>query len=103
MRSFRALADPTRRGMLAHLALGEQSVGALAEPFAMSFAGASKHLRVIEQAGLVARRKAGRTQLCRLRAERLGEADRSLRQWERFWTDRLDALARLVDEENDDA
>jgi DNA-binding transcriptional ArsR family regulator len=99
--TFRALADPTRRGMLAHLALGEQSVGALAEPFAMSFAGASKHLRVLEGAGLVERRKVGRSQLCRLRAERLGEADRWLRQWERFWTVRLDALARLVEGESE--
>src|SRR5579859_5678898 len=58
--TFHALADPTRRGMLASLALGEKSIGELAEPFAMSFAGASKHVKVLEDAGLVRRRKAGR-------------------------------------------
>jgi len=97
--TFRALADPTRRGMLAHLARGEQSVGALAEPFAMSFAGASKHLRVLEDAGLVARRKAGRSYLCSLRAGPLGEADQWLRQWEQFWNLRLDRLEALLAEE----
>ena len=64
--TFHALADPTRRAMLAELALGERSVGALAEPFAMSFAGASKHVKVLEAAGLVSRRKAARLQLCRI-------------------------------------
>lgn len=96
--TFRALADPTRRGMLAHLALGEQSIGALAEPFAMSFAGASKHLKVLEDAGLVARRKAGRSYLCSLQAGPLGEADQWLRQWEQFWNTRLDALEAMLKE-----
>jgi DNA-binding transcriptional ArsR family regulator len=68
---FRALADPTRRGMLANLALGERSVGALAEPFAMSFAGASKHVRVLYAAGLHARRRVGRTHLGSLTPEPL--------------------------------
>lgn len=99
---FHALADPTRRGMLANLALGEKSVGALAEPFAMSFAGASKHLKVLEGAGLVARRKVGRTHLCSLRAEPLAEAERWLKQWERFWTVRLDRLQRLVEQDGKD-
>jgi|SRR6185369_11098480 DNA-binding transcriptional ArsR family regulator len=94
---FRALADPTRRGMLANLALGEKSIGELAEPFAMSFAGASKHVKVLEDAGLLARRKAGRTHLCTLNAEPLGEADGWLRQWEKFWTVRLDRLQALVE------
>lgn len=96
--TFRALADPTRRGMLAHLARGEQSIGALAEPFEMSFAGASKHLKVLEDAGLVTRRKAGRAYMCSLRAGPLGEADKWLRQWERFWNVRLDALEALLRE-----
>ncbi|RYD96266.1 MAG: ArsR family transcriptional regulator [Sphingomonadales bacterium] len=96
--TFRALADPTRRGMLAQLARGEQSIGALAEPFAMSFAGASKHLKVLEDAGLVARRKAGRSHLCSLRAGPLGEADQWLRQWEQFWNGRLDRLEALLGE-----
>ena len=64
------VADPTRRGMLANLALGERSVGELAEPYAMSFAGASKHVKVLEDAGLLSRRKAGRMHLCGLNANR---------------------------------
>lgn len=94
--TFHALSDPTRRGMLAHLALGEKSIGALAEPYAMSFAGAAKHVKVLEGAGLVARRKVGRTQLCRLAPGPLAEADAWLRQWEKFWTLRLDRLEALI-------
>jgi DNA-binding transcriptional ArsR family regulator len=97
--TFHALADPTRRGMLANLALGERSIGELAEPFAMTFAGASKHVKVLEGAGLVARRKVGRTQLCSLRAGPLGEADQWLKQWEQFWTVRLDRLEALIEAE----
>lgn len=97
--TFHALADPTRRGMLATLALGERSIGELAEPYKMSFEGASKHLRVLEGAGLVARRKVGRTQMCSLQAGPLGEADQWLRQWERFWNVRLDRLEALIAEE----
>ncbi|HWU96011.1 MAG TPA: metalloregulator ArsR/SmtB family transcription factor, partial [Sphingomonas sp.] len=97
--TFHALADPTRRGMLATLALGEKSIGELAEPFSMSFAGASKHVKVLEGAGLVARRKVGRNQLCRLNAAPLAEADKWLRQWEQFWTLRLDRLEALIAED----
>lgn len=97
--TFAALADPTRRGMLASLALGEKSIGELAAPYAMSFAGASKHVQALERAGLVERRKAGRQQLCRLRAEPLREADQWLRQWEDFWNTRLDALEALLKEQ----
>lgn len=95
--TFQALVDPTRRGMLATLALGEKSIGELAEPHAMSFAGASKHVKVLERAGLVERRRVGRSQLCRLRAAPLREADQWLRQWERFWNTRLDALEALIE------
>ena len=95
--TFHALSDATRRGMLASLAKGERSVGELAAPYAMSFAGASKHVKVLETAGLVARRKVGRTQLCTLQADRLREADAWLRQWERFWNSRLDALEALIE------
>jgi len=94
--TFHALSDPTRRGMLATLALGERSISELAEPYAMSFAGASKHVRVLEGAGLVQRRKVGRTQLCRLQAQPLGEAELWLRQWEKFWNVRLDRLEGLI-------
>jgi len=95
--TFQALSDPTRRGMLASLALGERSIGELGEPFAMSFAGAAKHVKVLESAGLIERRKAGRKQICSLNAEPLAEAERWLKQWEQFWTVRLDRLEQLID------
>ena len=95
--TFHALADPTRRGMLASLALGEKSIGELAEPFDMSFAGASKHVKVLEDAGLIARRKAGRTHLISIDAKPLEEAERWMRQWEKIWTVRLDCLEALID------
>lgn len=98
--TFHALADPTRRGMLANLALGEKSIGELASPFKMSFAGASKHVKVLEDAGLITRRKTGRTHLIRIEAKPLEEAERWLRQWESFWTVRLDRLEALVKSEN---
>lgn len=97
--TFQALADPTRRGMLANLALGEKSIGELGEPFRMSFAGAAKHVKVLESAGLIARRKDGRRQICTLKAEPLAEADAWLRQWEQFWSVRLDRLQALVESE----
>ena len=98
---FRALGDSTRRGMLANLALGEKSVGELAEPFAMSFAGASKHVKVLEEAGLVRREVRGRTHICRLEPGPLASADQWLRHYEQFWTSRLDTLERLL--RDDDA
>lgn len=94
--TFAALADPTRRAMLASMAGRELSIGELAAPHAMSFAGASKHIRALERAGLVERRKAGRTQLCRLRAQPLAEAEAWLRQWEAFWERRFDDLDTLL-------
>jgi DNA-binding transcriptional ArsR family regulator len=99
--TFHALADPTRRGMLANLALGEKSIGELGEPFRMTFAGASKHVKVLERAGLVERRKSGRRYLCALKAEPLAEAEQWLRQWEHFWNARLDRLQALVDEKQE--
>jgi len=85
--------------MLASLALGDKSIGELGEPFAMSFAGAAKHVKVLEGAGLIERRRAGRKQICRLKAEPLADAERWLRRWEKFWTGRLDRLEALI--END--
>ena len=96
--TFQALADPTRRGMLANLALGEKSIGELGEPFRMTFAGASKHVKVLERAGLVERRKSGRQYLCALKAEPLAEAEQWLRQWEHFWNARIDRLQALVED-----
>jgi len=97
--TFHALADPTRRGMLANLALGEKSIGELGEPFSMTFAGAAKHVKVLESAGLIERRKAGRRQICTLKAEPLAEAERWLRQWEKFWNLRLDRLEALIEQD----
>ena len=97
---FHALSDGTRRGMLASLALGEKSVGQLAEPFAMSFAGASKHVKVLEAAGLIRREVRGRTHLCTLEPGPLANADQWLRYYERFWTGRMDTLEQLL-REND--
>lgn len=86
--------------MLARLALGEKSIGELAEPFAMSFAGASKHVKVLEDAGLVRREVRGRTHVCRLEAGPLASADQWLSHYERFWTGRLDTLERLLREDD---
>ena len=99
--TFRALADPTRRGMLANLARGDKSIGELAKPFAMSFAGASKHVKVLEDAGLIARRRHGRTHVISLEARPLEDAERWLRQWEKFWSVRLDRLQALVESEKE--
>lgn len=93
---FRALADPTRRAMLRRLAEGDQRVGDLAEPFDMSLAAASKHVKVLEGAGLVQRTVEGRTHRCRLNALRMQRAMEWLAYYERFWTDRLDALTQLL-------
>jgi len=93
---FHALADPTRRAMLGRLAERELTIGELADPFNMSFAGASKHVRVLENAGLVTRTIQGRTHLCRLQAARLAEANAWLRRYERFWNAKLDRLEALL-------
>jgi len=93
---FRALADPTRRAMLRRLADGDQTVGELAAPFAMSLAAASKHLKVLEQAGLVQRSVHGRSHHCHLAADRLAEAQQWLAFYQRFWSERFDALDALL-------
>jgi DNA-binding transcriptional ArsR family regulator len=93
---FQALADPTRRAMLRRLATEELSVGELAAPFAMSFAGASKHVRALERAGLVRRKVQGRRHLCRLEPAPLAEADGWLGFYRRFWDERLDMLEQAL-------
>ncbi|MGH6711074.1 MAG: ArsR/SmtB family transcription factor [Bradyrhizobium sp.] len=100
---FHALADPTRRAMLGQLAERELTIGELATPFSMSFAGASKHVRVLETAGLVTRTIQGRTHLCRLQAARLAEANEWLRRYERFWNEKLDTLEALLRAEDEAA
>lgn len=93
---FHALGDPTRRAILARLAAGEATVGHLSRPFPLSFAAVSKHLGVLERAGLVTREARGRERVCRINPATLGDARAWLEFHERFWTDRLDALETLV-------
>jgi DNA-binding transcriptional ArsR family regulator len=93
---FHALSSGARRGLLGTLAEGERTVGALASPLDMSLAAVSKHLKVLEDAGLVERRAQGRTTVCRLRAEPLADVGAWVRRYERFWTGRLDRLEALL-------
>jgi len=96
---FHALSDATRRAMLLRLEAEEQTVTALAEPFSISLAGASKHIKVLEQAGLIQREVRGRTHLCRLAPQPLAEAMEWLSTYQRFWTARLDDLERALIED----
>ena len=94
--TFAALAYPTRRAILARLAAGEASVGELAAPFAMSLPAISKHLRVLERAQLIRRRKDAQWRRCALRPDGLRAAADWLDQYERFWTESLDRLAQYL-------
>ncbi|HJQ57771.1 MAG TPA: metalloregulator ArsR/SmtB family transcription factor [Vineibacter sp.] len=96
---FHALGDATRRRMLHELANGERTVGELAEPFAMSLAAASKHIKALENAGLIRREVRGRTHHCRLAPGPLASAHQWLSFYQRFWSERLDVLERLLREE----
>ncbi len=93
---FHALGDATRRQMLRELAQGERTVGQLAQPFEMSLAAASKHIKALEGAGLIRREVQGRTHICRLEAGPLADANDWLRFYERFWNTRLDRLEQLL-------
>ena len=97
---FHALGDPTRRRMLHELAGGERTVGALAEPFSMSLAAASKHIKVLERAGLVRREVKGRTHHVRLEPRPLASAHEWLSFYAAFWNQRLDVLERLLRDED---
>jgi DNA-binding transcriptional ArsR family regulator len=90
--TFAALADPTRRAILARLALGETSVLKLAEPFNMSLPAVSKHLKVLERAGLITRTRDAQMRPCRIEARALKEADDWLEEYRRLWEERLDRL-----------
>ena len=96
--TFAALADPTRRALLARLARGAASVTALAAPFRMSLPAVSKHLSVLERAGLIARSREGRVHRLRLEAAPLREAGEWIVFYRRFWEGQLDALARYLEE-----
>lgn len=97
---FQALSDPTRRAMLRRLAARERTVGELAEPFRMSFAAASKHVRVLERAGLLRRRVEGRSHVCRIVPGPLAAADEWLKYYERFWRSQLRALETVLEDEH---
>jgi DNA-binding transcriptional ArsR family regulator len=97
---FHALGDATRREMLHELAGGERTVSQLAEPFAISLAAASKHIKVLESAGLIRREIRGRTHVCRLDPGPLASAHQWLSFYERFWAGRLDVLEQLLRRED---
>ncbi|BAY24029.1 transcriptional regulatory protein ArsR family [Calothrix sp. NIES-2100] len=90
--TFAALADPTRRAILAHLAKGEASVTELAQPFEMSLPAISKHLKVLERAGLITRGREAQWRPCRLEAEPLKDAADWIEQYRQFWQQNLDRL-----------
>lgn len=90
--TFAALADPTRRAILDKLTEGEWTVSDLAAPFAMSLPAVSKHLQVLEGAGLVTRERRGRVRWCRLNADPIGAATSWLERYRQFWTGQFDAL-----------
>jgi DNA-binding transcriptional ArsR family regulator len=94
--TFAALADPTRRAILARLLLGESSVGEIAEPFAMSMPAVSKHLRVLERAGLIAQRRDAQWRRCRIQADPLKEVSDWTERYRQVWEGRLDRLDEYV-------
>lgn len=94
--TFAALADPTRRAILARLALGETSVTELAEPFDMSLPAISKHLKVLERAGLIARGRDAQWRPCRIEPEALKPVDDWLADYRRLWNERLDRLGEYL-------
>ena len=96
--TFAALADPTRRAILARLALGETSVTELAEPFDMTLPGISKHLKVLERAGLIARGREAQWRPCRLQANPLRDAADWIEHYRRFWEQSLDRLEDYLKE-----
>lgn len=96
--SFGALSHPIRRAVLARLAAGEATVAELARPHRVSAPAISKHLRILEEAGLVSRRKQGREHHCRLEAERLKDAVGWIEDQRKIWNERLDRLERYLKE-----
>jgi DNA-binding transcriptional ArsR family regulator len=101
--TFAALSDPTRRAILQRLALGEASVGELAEPFALSQPAISKHLKVLERAGLVARGRDAQRRPCRLTAAPLSGAHRWLSSYRRYWEKNFERLDDLLEEMQTDS
>jgi DNA-binding transcriptional ArsR family regulator len=91
-RTFAALADPTRRAILARLAGGEATVSQLAEPFALTQQAVSKHVKVLQRAGLISRSRAAQSRPCRLEPEQLDSAVEWIERHRQVWADRLDRL-----------
>jgi DNA-binding transcriptional ArsR family regulator len=96
--TFAALADPTRRAILARLSRGEASVGDLARPFDISLPAVSRHLNVLERAGLIEREVDAQWRLCRLKGRPLREAHGWLERYRVFWEERLDSLVKYLEE-----
>jgi DNA-binding transcriptional ArsR family regulator len=96
--TYAALADPTRRAILARLAVGEATVGELAEPFTMSLPAVSKHLKVLERAGLITRGRRAQWRPCRIEAGPLRDAAQWLEHYRRFWDDSFDRLDEYLEE-----
>jgi DNA-binding transcriptional ArsR family regulator len=97
--TFGALADPTRRAILATLMLGQASITELAKPHRMSLPAVMKHVRVLEEAGLVSQKKIGRTRRCQLAAQPLKEAEKWLSRYRAFWEGTFDSLERYLSQE----
>ena len=99
--TFSALSDPTRRAIISRLAEGETSIIELASPFDISLPAVSKHIRVLEKAGLLTREKLGRVQYCRLNAAPMHDATSWLAFYQKFWDAKLDSLANFLDEDSE--
>jgi DNA-binding transcriptional ArsR family regulator len=101
--TFAALSDPIRRGMLERLARGEASAGDLAKPYNVSLPAISRHLRVLENAGLLARRKTGRVHRCRLNPSPMRDAAQWIARYQQFWEHQFDALAKFLEENQEES
>lgn len=99
--TFSALSDPTRRAIISKLAEGDMPIMELASPFSMSLPAVSKHIRVLEKAGLLIRRKQGRVHYCRLNAQPLRDAAKWLAFYQQFWDAKLDSLANFLEENSE--
>jgi DNA-binding transcriptional ArsR family regulator len=99
--TFGALADPTRRAILATLMLGQASITELSKPHRMSLPAVMKHVRVLEEAGLLSQEKTGRVRHCRLAAQPLKEAEQWISQYHQFWEGTLDSLERFLSQPED--
>lgn len=96
--AFGALSHPIRRGILARLSTGEANVAELAKPFKVSAPAITKHMKILEKAGLLSRKKEGRAHRCKLERERMKEAEQWIEAHRKFWNDKLDALEKYLKE-----